>query len=143
MEFVRSTLCRVDYRLVKIVVTHHPFDLPEGHDQNDILGRAGKAMPLIASSGGDVFLSGHMHVSNIDTTAKRYQLPNGRNALVVQAGTATSTRVRGEAHSFNLIEFDRPELRVARFECNDRDSGFVEMERKSYRQTETGWERQK
>ena len=85
--------------MLKIVVTHHPFDLPEDSHHNEVVGRAQMAMPLIAACGGDVLLAGHLHTSHIETTAKRYRLENDRVALVIQAGTATSARVRGEPHS--------------------------------------------
>ena len=138
---IRDSFCPLDERMLKVVVTHHPFDLPEGGDEDDIVGRAENAMPLIADCGGDVFLAGHLHVANIETTAKRYPLENGRVALVVQAGTATSVRVRGEVNSFNVLEFDHPGLRVQRFECNVAEAGFEPAEFKSYRQVELGWAR--
>lgn len=141
VDYIRAKMGGLSDEMLKIVVTHHPFDLPEGFDDNDVVGRARKAMPQIADCGGDVFLAGHLHVSNIETTAKRYQLENGRVALVIQAGTATSARVRGEAHSFNLIEFDRPRLRVERLECTSIATGFVPAEHKIYEQSKKGWER--
>ncbi|MGE3465878.1 MAG: metallophosphoesterase [Pyrinomonadaceae bacterium] len=128
-----------DNRL-KVIVTHHPFDLPEGMDEDDIVGRAEVAMRSIANCGGEIFLSGHLHVSNIETSAKRYSLPNGRTALIVQAGTATSARVRGEPHSFNVIDFDSPSLRIARYE-RATDAGFCQAEEKMYLQTPHGWDR--
>ncbi len=138
---IRSHMRGLDAKMLKIVVTHHPFDLPEGADENDIVGRAEKAVGLIAECGGDVLLSGHLHVSNIETTAKRYKLENGRTALVVQAGTATSVRVRGEVNSFNVIEFEYPKLRIERLECHSIETGFVYAEHKIYQQTSSGWER--
>lgn len=139
MEFVRSKLCDVDERVLKVVVTHHPFDLPEKSPHSDVVGRAEAAMPVIASCGGDVLLAGHLHVSHIETTAKRYALEGGGNALVVQAGTATSTRVRGEPHSFNLIEFDEPQLQVTRFESRVVGGEFHPAETKAYRKSGNGW----
>lgn len=56
----------------------------------------------------DIFLTGYLHVRNIVTKAKRYRLDSGNTLPVIQAGMATSTRVRGEARSFNVIEFDAP-----------------------------------
>jgi len=138
---IKDLMCGLPNEKLKIVVTHHPFDLPEGFDENDIVGRARRAMPEIADCGADVFLAGHLHVSHIDTTAKRYRLENGSSALVIQAGTATSTRARGEAHSFNLIQFDHPRLVVERLECPSPIEGFVAAEVKEYRRTSGGWER--
>jgi hypothetical protein len=127
--------------MLKAVVTHHPFDLPEGFDKRDIAGRAKLAIPTIGECGADVFLAGHLHVSHVVTTAKRYRLENGRSGLVIQAGTATSTRSRGEAHSFNLIQFEHPRLVVERLECLTSEKGFVVAEMKEYAQTSGGWER--
>jgi hypothetical protein len=41
------------------------------------------------------------------------QLDPKRSALVIQAGTATSTRLRDEEQSFNLIEIGEGEATVA------------------------------
>ena len=141
IEYIRDRFRDLSDKMLKVVVTHHPFDLPEGHDEDDVVGNAEDAMPLIADCGGDVFLAGHLHVSNIETTAKRYELRDGRIALIIQAGTATSARIRGEPHSFNTIEFEHPWLRVERLECRSVTAGFVPAEHKIYRQTDNGWKR--
>lgn len=141
IEFIRSKLSVQDDRALKVVVTHHPFDLPPDSHHNDVVGRAYKAMPEIAECGGDVFLSGHLHVGHIETTAKRYKLATGRLALVIQAGTATSARVRNEPHSFNIIDFDHPTLAVVRYECRNMSEGFLPAEEKRYVQTPRGWKR--
>jgi len=141
IERIKEIMCTLPDETLKAVVTHHPFDLPEGFDDRDIVGRAKLAMPMIAECGADVFLAGHLHISHIVTTAKRYSLENGRSALVIQAGTATSTRARGEAHSFNVIQFDHPRLVVERLECPSSTNGFAVAEVKEYLQASDGWER--
>lgn len=136
---IREKMCELNDKMLKIVVTHHPFDLPAGFDEDDIVDNADEAMPRIADCGADVFLSGHLHVSHISHTAERYKLDSGRSALVIQAGTATSTRGRGEANSFNLIEFEHPRLTVKRLECVKTETGFVQAESQEFAQTEKGW----
>jgi 3',5'-cyclic AMP phosphodiesterase CpdA len=143
IDYIQQQMCDVSNDALKIVVTHHPFDIPEGHDERDIVGRAHLAIPMIAECGADVFLSGHLHISNIGSTAKRYRLENGKAALVVQAGTATSVRARGEAQSFNVLEFEHPDLNVLRFECPVPNEGFFLAETIHYRHSENGWERAK
>ena len=140
--FIREKFCVLRDEILKIVVTHHPFDLPEGFDENYLVGRARMAMERIAHCGADLFLSGHLHVSHVGHTAERYKLADGRSALVVQAGTATSTRGRGEANSFNLIEFERPRLIVKRFECASAKDGFALTETQSFLRIEKGWKRE-
>jgi 3',5'-cyclic AMP phosphodiesterase CpdA len=44
IEWMRDRFCPLAEGLVKVVVTHHPFDLPEGHDERSLVGRARLAM---------------------------------------------------------------------------------------------------
>ena len=141
IAYIQEKMCEVDDDALKAVVTHHPFDIPEGRDERDIVGRAHLAVPMIAECGADIFLSGHLHVSNIGSTAKRYRLENGKAALVIQAGTATSVRVRDEAQSFNVLEFDHPDLTIHRLSCPTPHDSFSIAETVEYRHGDNGWER--
>ena len=123
--------------LVKVIVTHHPFDLPEGYAAEHIIGRARMAMTRLAAVGADVILSGHLHVSHVGHTAERYKIA-GHSALVIQAGTL-STRSRGERNTFNVVRIARPEMTVERYTWAEGDSGFTRSFAGKFRHTPHGW----
>jgi 3',5'-cyclic AMP phosphodiesterase CpdA len=108
-----SRLCGADRGQLKVVVTHHPFELPEGMSSSALVGRAHMAMNRLAECGADIFLAGHLHLGYTSHTARRYNIA-GHSALVIQAGTATSTRGRGEANSFNIIRIETDDIAVER-----------------------------
>ena len=134
---LRDKFCSLRDEVVKIVVTHHPFDLPDGVREERLLGRATMAMAKLSTAGADLFLAGHLHVSHIGHSAERYQVA-GHSALVVQAGTV-STRSRGEQPSFNVLRIQRPEISVARMVWDQSASAFLETAESQYRHTEVGW----
>ena len=122
---------------VKIVVTHHPFDLPAGHREQHLIGRAGMAMEQLAAVGADLFLAGHLHVSHVGRTAERYRIA-GHSALVVQAGTI-STRARGELNSFNVLRLARPLIAIERYTWDEELQTFLPAWSGTFRHTAEGW----
>jgi 3',5'-cyclic AMP phosphodiesterase CpdA len=140
IEWAREKLCDIKPKVVKMVVTHHPFDVPEGHDERNLVGRARLAMEALAGCGADLLLAGHLHVSHTGHTAKRYKI-SGHSALVVQAGTATSTRGRGEANSFNVVRIERPLVVVERYVWQPADATFTPSLTERFRHTADGWVR--
>ncbi len=138
VDWMRDQLCSLDPEVVKIVVTHHPFDIPEGHKERNLVGRARMAMERLASCGADVFLAGHLHISHTTHSARRYKI-KGHSALVVQAGTATSERGRGEANSFNVIRIERPNISIERLEWLTERGSFASAEIENFRHTPDGW----
>ena len=137
---VRERLCALDPNVTKVIVTHHPFDLPEGRSTADIVGRALMAMEAFVACGADVIASGHLHVGHTGHTAIRYKIP-GRSALVVQAGTATSTRERGEPNSFNALSIDREQIAIERYVWRAAEKVFTAAAVEVFRRTNEGWER--
>jgi 3',5'-cyclic AMP phosphodiesterase CpdA len=131
-------LCGCDAGVVKIVVTHHPFDVPAGHDERNMVGRARMAMEALARCGADLFLAGHLHVSHTSHSAARYDI-KGHSALVVQAGTAASDRGRGEPNAFNVLRIDRPQISVERFEWQPARGEFGLAGCEHFRHTPDGW----
>lgn len=138
IERAREVLCRLPEAVTKIVFTHHPFDLPPGYASRELVGRARQAMRMFARCGADILLSGHLHESHASDTRLRYRI-DGYVALVVQAGTATSTRGRGEANSFNVLQVDHPRVRVERFSWTG--SAFEPQDAAAYEHGAQGWQK--
>lgn len=137
---VRERLCELDPKVIRIIVTHHPFDLPEGRSLTDLVGRARMAMEAFVACGADLIVSGHLHVSHTTHAAIRYRIP-GRSALLVQAGTATSTRERGEPNSFNVLTVDRDEIAIERHVWQPLERAFAPAAFEVFRRSQGGWER--
>ncbi|MEO8260137.1 MAG: metallophosphoesterase family protein [Acidobacteriota bacterium] len=123
--------------VIKIIVTHHPFDLPEHYADEHLVGRAKMAMAQLATVGADLFLAGHLHVSHISQTAARYKIA-GHSALVVQAGTL-STRGRGEPNSFNVLGVDWPRIAVVRRTWDGARGLYDASPARTFRHGELGW----
>jgi 3',5'-cyclic AMP phosphodiesterase CpdA len=122
---------------VKVIVTHHPFDLPKGFTPAHLVGRAHVAMARLARVGADLFLAGHLHVSHVGHTAERYRIA-GHSALVVQAGTL-STRGRGELNSFNVLRLARPDMTIERYSWPTGSQRFEQSFEGKFRHTKDGW----
>jgi 3',5'-cyclic AMP phosphodiesterase CpdA len=107
MDFIRETFARTDPEAIRVLVTHHPlFALPVG-DTGEVtraVGRSELALDAIADAGVDLLLAGHNHTHA--THSARDLATRAGAALVIQAGTATSTRVRDEEQSFNRIDIE-------------------------------------
>ena len=135
---VRQRLQGLPDTVVKIVVTHHPFDLPLHRGRGDLVGRASAAMSVFAGCRIDMLLAGHLHASHADNTSERYQL-GAYSAIAVQAGTATSTRGRGEANSFNIIRIDTDHIAVDRMSWASASATFKRVASESFQRTADGW----
>ena len=123
--------------LTKILVTHHPFDLPSTFERRDLVGRAPAAMLSLARCGVDLLLAGHFHVSHSGPTSVRYNT-GGYSAVFVQAGTACSTRERGERNSFNVIRADSDTIEVEVL-STEPDNVFRSASVETFQYTPVGW----
>ena len=104
----------------KAVVTHHPVAAAEGAGL-ELAARSGPALEALASAGVKLLMSGHHHVAS---SSERIEMTTRRSLLIVHAGTAISTRLRGgEGNSYNLIRIEADCATVQILEASG-DRGF-------------------
>ena len=103
VQFIRETFARTPSESVRILVTHHPLlALEVGGEVGRAIGRQEMALDAVEESGVDMLLAGHNHHASSQDVSDLVTRAGG--VLVVQAGTATSTRVREQEQSFNVID---------------------------------------
>lgn len=128
--------------LIRILVTHHPFDLPQPSNPHLLIGHSRRAVTRLAPV-VDVLLAGHVHVSSTGSTSTRYKL-EGQAMAFVQAGTAISDRHKGESNSFNLLQTGRSvngdkQVVVKRYSWVKAEQRFLCVNTEEYRLGKEGW----
>jgi 3',5'-cyclic AMP phosphodiesterase CpdA len=103
VAFIRDSFARVSSAVTRVLVTHHPlFALEVAGDAGRAIGRQELALDAVEEAGVDMVLAGHNHHASSQVASELVTRAGG--VLVVQAGTATSTRVREQEQSFNVID---------------------------------------
>ena len=103
VAFIRETFARTPAESFRVLVTHHPlFALKVGDELTPAIGRQELALNAVEDAGVDMLLAGHNHHASTHDAGDLVTRAGG--TLVVQAGTATSTRVREQDQSFNTID---------------------------------------
>jgi 3',5'-cyclic AMP phosphodiesterase CpdA len=124
----------------RILVTHHPFIPSPAHPKADVLRRASETLAQLESCNVDILLAGHLHRAYHDDVRVFYRDAR-RSILSIQAGTASSTRLRGEPNSYNLITLDGDVVQIdVRTWAGQR---FEQTVQKRYSKIEGVWQSQK
>lgn len=121
----------------RVVVTHHPFIPPPGERLKGMVAGAGRALDEMEQARVDLVLSGHLHMGYSGDVRTHYEAVK-RSILAVQAGTATSTRRRGEPNAYNFITIrqNQVDLSVRSW----KGSRFEQSTFERFRRTEGVWQ---
>jgi 3',5'-cyclic AMP phosphodiesterase CpdA len=98
--------------LMKVLVTHHPF-IPAPRDLHGDVIRGGRGvLERLEAFDVDLLLAGHLHLAYHDDV-RVFHTSAKRSVLSVQAGTATSTRRRGQPNAYNWITLSPDRVSVS------------------------------
>ena len=136
---IQRQMCGAPPGRIKVLVTHHPF-IPSPRDpRSDVVRGAPRALQRFEGCGVDLLLAGHLHLAYHDDV-RAHHTSAKRSVLSIQAGTATSTRRRGEPNAYNWITLSSDLVTVAVRAWNGR--AFEESLVTRYRRIDHVWTRE-
>jgi 3',5'-cyclic AMP phosphodiesterase CpdA len=136
VRFIRDIFAHTPSEAMRILVTHHPlFALQVAGEVERAIGRQELAIDAVEESGVDMLLAGHNHHASSQDASDLVTRAGG--VLVVQAGTATSTRVREQEQSFNTIDIEHASVTITVNAWNGDD--FAASDARSYQRQDGRW----
>lgn len=136
---IRAAFAPLPAEVCRVLVTHHPFDAGQTMAEGDRVGRAALAMRAFAECGIDLLLSGHLHAGYSGESALSSRVLEGYGALAVSAGTATSTRVRGEPNEFNVLRISGARVEIERHAWAEHAMAFERTSVMPFERGQQGW----
>jgi 3',5'-cyclic AMP phosphodiesterase CpdA len=135
---IKSTFAEVPANRWRILAIHHPLAVPVAARDLAPVGRSKMARKAMIEGGVRLVLSGHYHHAFCGDLPCSDLVSDG-SILFVQAGTAISTRLRGEPNSYNLLHIEPTAVTCTVRSFTGRD--FEDAETARYSQLGGRWTR--
>src|SRR4029078_11048952 len=97
-----------------------------------------RVLAAMADCRGAAVLSGHLHTTHVACTALR-EGDSGWAVLLSQAGTATSTRLRGQEASFNVLIVRPKFIQSQPYVWDNQQLCFAPLSATNFSRGGTGW----
>lgn len=122
---------------LSIVVSHHP--LPWILKRLQLMRLYPQTIDRLLACPVDLYLCGHYHLSRHSFTKDWFSNRTEFQSLFFQAGTALSSRLRGENNSFYFYHYDDFSLTVNQWLWNESANDFLPLPDMHFSKDEHGW----
>ncbi len=122
---------------LSIVVSHHP--LPWILKRLQLLRLYPHIIDRLLACPVDLYLCGHYHLSRHSFTKEWFSNRTNFESLFFQAGTALSSRLRGENNSFYFYQYDHFSLTVEHWLWDESRNDFLPQPDMHFSKDEHGW----
>ena len=117
----------------KVLVLHHHLARLGALGRHDVSRKASATLTLAQTVGVDLVLCGHLHISHVEAVETAGQ--GSRRVVIASAGTATSTRGRGQhrlTNFYNRIHVFADRFDVVEYRFDGETGAFAPVQTRTF-----------